>query len=265
MKNSDILLASCGVTALVILFLIAQSFYLKFLEVAAPPPAGTPDIPALLLSYLANPVELADLWSQLLTRTDLPGSSNMIRYTLIPAMLIPVFYVFQERMRAHYSNFPTVFYASYAYMIALSIIIFILQSINGIAQFENLYWNEVAQTAGTFDFATHANTGVTIFLCLMPIPWATWFRIEQIWRPASGYFDNLFNIAIVAIVSWQFEYNESLHPERYMNYLGNAQSDVVANVVVGFLVAYLIYTKLVDRYTRSYDSISLPLERMNDE
>jgi hypothetical protein len=253
LKNSDILLVSFGVTLLVILFLLAQSFYLKFLEVATPSPEGSPDIPALLLSYFTNPMKLMNLWNQLLTQQDLPGSSTMIRYSLIPAILIPIFYIFQERIRVYLYNFPTIFYASYSYMFVLAIAIFILQSINGIAQFENLYWNEVAQTAGTFDFATHANTGVTIFLCLMPIPWASWFRVEQIWRPASGYFDNLFNIAIVAIVSWHFEYNESLHPERYMNYIGNAQSDVVANIIVGFLVTYLIYSKLVDRYTRSYD------------
>ena len=254
MKFEDGLRIVLGVTTLSTLFIIAAIAYTEFLKVAGAMPEGAPDIPAILCSYFVNPAKLADLWNQLLFRTDLSGSSNLIKYTLIPAILIPVYYVFQERIKIHTPNYPTIFYANYAYMAVLPIAIFLLQTMNGIAQINNLYWDPVANIAGRFDFATHSATGTTFFLCLLPVPWASWFSIEKLYRPASGYFDNLVNIAIIEIVSWYFEFNESLHPERYMNFLGNAQSDVVANVIVGFLVAYLIYSKLVDRYTRSYDS-----------
>ena len=71
-------------------------------SVSRPPLPGQPDLPVVILSYFTSSIKLNQLWYDLLYVRFLQGSAVVIRYLLIPLLILPVLYIAQTIIHRKY-------------------------------------------------------------------------------------------------------------------------------------------------------------------
>jgi hypothetical protein len=224
-------------------------YIMLLLPIVNPNPAGSKNVLDALIAYFTNPAKLAFIWTWIMA-SDIPGSSPMLKYMLIPLILIPILYGLHELARKKWPQSHRIFWANWTYIVAAEIFMFYVTTANGIAQYENWYWNEVLKVPGTADFLTHANLAGALCILFLMIAWADIIGLHQ--ARLAMLFDSFISYLIANLGAVWFEWTESLNPAKYMNILGNMQSDLAA-VFVGLLVAYFIYTSIVPRTISGYD------------